>query len=408
MPLFPAPTPTGQFLYLPTGWDAAWKAAKATIGSQRVNVVGIGDSVIAGQNSTDIMINSAWAVLRSKLLAANNNALGGDHYSLLYSAKYGLGTATPPVVINGTQGTDYAPYYCGFTYGSFAGATTLTPAVTCTPPYSVVGFDILYIDFAAGSWTYNVDGGSNTTVTTTGPGTAAGAIVKKVSITGLTAGAHTLNINTNASGANTCCILGINVYAASSGLCFANMGWFGMGLVTGQNTNNALSDTGKFPPDRLALYQGYQGTTAAPTSLTGLGFPAQPDLAIIEFGINDANQSVARGTFRDALDRLVWTLRYGKNDACSIMIVAAYTADGTIASSISVANQDYTAGQITAYRDLCAAMYEVAQVQGCAYVDVHGSFGRKPVTNGWVTSVSDIHPTVTGYAKMANLVSSIL
>ncbi len=160
MPLYPAATPSGQFLYLPTGWDAAWKAAKATVGSSRVNVVGIGDSVIAGQNSTDIMVNSAWAVLRAKLLAANNNALSGDHYSLLYSAKYGLGTATPPVVINGTQGTDYAPYYCGLNYGSFGGQTTLTPAVTCTPPYSVVGFDILYIDYSAGSFTYNVDGGS--------------------------------------------------------------------------------------------------------------------------------------------------------------------------------------------------------------------------------------------------------
>ena len=404
MPLFPAPIPAGQFLSLPAGWDAAWRAAKANVGSSRVNVVGIGDSILAGQNATDIMIDSWWARLRSSLLAANSNLFGGDHYDLLYSALYGMPTATYPLTVSSSA----TGYYCGFNYAAFSNGTNVNGFVACTPPYAVNGFDILYIDFSSGSWTYNVDGGANTTVTTIGPGNAAGATVKKVSITGLTFGTHTLNINGNTSAGNTCNILGVTAYAASSGLCFANMGWAGMGLVTGQQANNAISDTGKFPPDRLALYQGYQGTTASPTSLFGLGFPAQPDLAIIAFGVNDANQGVARANFRDALERLVWSLRYGKNDACSIIIAAMYTTDGTLTTSTSVANQDYTNNVATDYRDLCAAMVEVAQTQGCAYVDVHGMFGRQPVTNGWIHSTSDIHPTTSGYQKIATLLQSIL
>ena len=403
-PTYPSATPAQPFLSLPAGWDTAWKAAKANAGSQRVNVVGIGDSILAGQNATDILIDSAWARLRASLLAANGNALGGDHYGLLYSALYGMPTATYPLTVNASA----TGFYCGFNYAAFSSGANVSGFVTCTPPYAVTGFDILYLDYATGSWTYTVDGGSNTTVNTTGPGNAAGATVKKVSITGLALGTHTLTINGNTSGGNTCNILGVTAYAASSGLCFANMGWAGMGLVTGQSANNALSDTGKFPPDRLALYQGYQGTTAAPTSLSGLGFPAQPDLAIIALGVNDANQGVSRANFRDALERLVWSLRYGKNDACSVAIVAMYTTDGTLATATSVANQDYTNNVAPAYRDVCAAMVEVAQTQGCAYVDVHGLFGRQPFTNGWIHAANDIHPTPAGYQKIANLLASIL
>jgi len=405
MPLFPSAPVSGSYLSLPAGWDTAWKAAKGKIGSQCVTVVGIGDSILAGQNSTDILVDSGWARLRASLLAANGNALGGDHYSLLYSALDGMSTANPPLVVSNNS----ANYYCGFNWGRFAANALIAPYVTCTPPYSVTGFDILYLDFAAGNFTYSVDGGAATTITTTGPGTAAGAIVKKVSITGFPLGSHTLSINANTSGANTCNILGVTGYtSSSSGLCFANMGWSGMGLVTGQSANNALSDTGKFPPDRLALYQGYQGTTASPTALSGLGFPSQPDLAILALGVNDANQGVSRASFRDALERLVWSLRYGRNDACSVAIVAMYTTDGTLTTATSVANQDYTNNVATAYRDLCAAMVEVAQTQGCAFVDVHGAFGRTPITNGWVHAVNDIHPTPLGYQKIATLLQSIL
>jgi lysophospholipase L1-like esterase len=408
MPVSYPPVPSGQFLSLPVGWDTAWKAAKTLIGSQRVNVVAIGDSITAGQNSTDIMLDSWFAKFRAAMLAQYNNALGGDHYGLLYAASQGLSTATPPLVTSGVNSTDWTAFYCGFNRGLFAGQTTLTPYIACTPPYNVVGFDILYIDYAAGTWTWNIDGAANTTVTTTGPGTSAGAIVKKTSIAGLASAAHTLNINTSSVGVNTCNILGVTGYASTTGLCFANMGWTGMGLFTGQNTNNSLADTGKFPPDRLALYQGYQGTTVAPSQLSGLGFPSQPDLAIISFGVNDANQSVTRANFRDALDRLVYSLRYGKADACSIIICAQYTADGNAASATVVTNEDYTSAGVTSYRDIKAAMIEVAAAQNCAFVDVHGAFGRKPVANGWIHNATDIHPSVAGYLKIANLLGSII
>lgn len=392
-----------KYCILPSNWDDAWKAAKANARNQYASVVGIGDSITAGQGATDIMVDAWWPKLRSSILAANGNLQGGDHYSALYTSAFGVFTATPPVTIDHQSGT---------TNFNAAWMTTIyngsgTPFMHCTPPYNVVGFDILYMDYSAGTWTYNIDGGANTTVTTTGPGTAAGSTVKKISITGLSAGTHTLNINGSGT-ANVCNIAGITAYAASSGICFANMGWPGMGLYTGTTTHNALADTGQFPPDRLALYQGYTGTTAAPTALKGLGFPAQPDLALIAFGINDATQGSSKANFRDTLDRLVYSLRYGKNDACSVVIVPMYMNDGNLAAATVVANSDYTASATTAYRDLRDAMQEVAINEGCAFVDVHNLFGRAPFTNGWSTSVSDVHPTPAGHAKIANLLASIL
>lgn len=399
-----------QYMYLPYGWDNAWQAAKSNVATQQVRVVGIGDSIMQGWGSTDFMVDSWWAKLRAALLAANGNALGGDHYGLLYSAAFdtatgGPTTATPPLVFGGTYNTDYAPNQAGYNFVAYNN-NALTPYLTCTPPYSVTGFDIVYDDYSPGTWTYSIDSGGTTTVTCTGNSTSAGSIVKKVSITGLSSGTHTLKINCTSSAA-TCNIFGVTAYVnTSTGLAFGNMGWPGMGLYAGSTT--ALADTSQFPVDRLAMYQGFTGTVASPTALSGFGFPAQPDLAIIAFGVNDAYQSVSRANFRDALDRLVWSIRYGKADAASIVLVAMWGPDGTAASSTVVTNTDYTSTMATPYRDIRAAMLEVAQNEQCAFVDVHGAFGRKAVTNGWITSTSNIHPTPAGHTKIANLLGSIL
>jgi hypothetical protein len=398
---------SGPYYYLPTDWDAAWKAAKSAVGSQRISVVGIGDSDTAGEGASDIVTTAWWPRLRSALLSANGNRLGGDHFGVLYTPAVNLPKSSTPLTMGGTINTDWTAYYNSFNNVIFNN-NAQTPLWTCAPAYNVVGFDILYQDFQAGSWTYNVDGGSNTTVTVTNNGTYATAQVKKISITGLTSGLHTLHINSSST-TNSCTILGITAYASTSGICFANNGWQGLGLVNGDVYNNALLDTSLTPVDRLAMYQGYTGIPSAPTALSGLGFPAQPDLAIVALGINDAIASVSRADFRNGLERLIWSLRYGKNDACSIIIVAMYCPDGTLTnSSTTVANMDYTNAAYVAYRDIKAAMLECAQANNCAFVDVHSAFGRQPIANGWVTSASNLHPTDAGHLKIATLLGALV
>lgn len=407
MPLFVVDMAAqSPYYYLPGNWASAWIAAKAVSVSQKVNVVGIGDSITAGTGSSNILTTSWWALLRSAILTANGNKLGGDHYSTIYGpASIGLNPSGSPLTINGVLATDFDWNYLAYN-SAISNLVAKTPLVSLTPSYNVVGFDIVHLDLTPGSWTYNVDGGSNTTVNTTGDSTAANSQVKKVSITGLTAGSHTLNIN-SFSASYRCNIIGITAYAANAGICFANMGEPGQGLANGYGGNNNLTGTSSDPPDRLALYQGYTGTTASPSALSGFGFPAQPDLAIISFGVNDSYNGTTRTQMRDSLDRLVWSLRYGKNDACSIIICAMWAPDGTGATSTTITDNDYGGGAYP-YRDLRAAMIEVAQAEGCAYVDVHGMMGRFGVTNGWITSTSNLHPTNAGHTKIANLLSAIM
>ena len=396
----------GPYLYLPSGWDTAWKTAKAAIGSQRAYITGIGDSIMSGQGSSNILTTSWWALMRSAILAANGNQLGGDLFGMNYTPM-GYNPPGSPLTLYGVQNTDYYWAYAAFSWALFSNSTVKIPLISCTTSYPVTGFDIIYIDYVPGVWTYNIDGGSNTTVTCTGNGAFANSIVKKVSITGLTSGVHTLNINSPDTNA-ACVILGITPYASSSGFCFANMALASFGLVQGSAANASLSDTALMPPDKLSLYQGYTGKTSAPTALTGFGFPAQPDLAIIAIGVNDAGTSITRIQYRDALDRLVRCLRFGKSDACSIIIAAMYQADGTLATSTAVTNQEFTQWGLTPYHDFRAAMLEVAQCRNCAFVDVYSAFGNKPVSNGWITSATDIHPTNAGHAKIASLMGSIV
>ena len=84
-----------------------------------------------------------------------------------------------------------------------------------------------------------------------------------------------------------------------------------------------------------------------------------------------------------------------------------WAADGTVADENHVTNSDNADGNSDAYHDIKAAMLECAQMNTCAYVDIHGAFGRTPVTNGWIVS-GDIHPSDSGHTKIADLLGAIL
>ena len=406
--------PPDPYIFAPNGWDAAWKAAVANRWDQRVCITGIGDSVMSGFECSDFMATSWWAVLRAALLNKYGQ-LAGDHYSPLYSAANGTGgqsTATYPVVVAGVANTDYAIESDFFTCPVYFVSNAQNPLVSVTPPYSVVGFDVFYVDGYNGSFSWAVDGGGATTVTTSGPGTAAGSKLGVVRITGLTAGTHTLKLR-NTSGAWTGGIVGVTCWAASTGLAFANMGWPGFGLCKSGSgdANLCLCTTAGQPPDKRALYQGYLGTTAAPTALTGLGFPTQPDLAIVALGLNDAYNASppTRTVFRDNLQYLLQSLRFGKGGACSVMLVANWGPDGLPASATQVQNTDFVgADRVPVYHDFRAAMAELAQTCCCAYVDVYSALGANPVTNGWIRGADDTHPTDAGHAKMAALIGGLL
>lgn len=399
--------------YLPYGWNVSWARAISNVMNNQVNVLGIGDSITQGWGSSDVLQTSWWALLRQSLI---NRYIyhSGDFYSLMLSSQAvstfgGPGTATYPYVMTGTINTNFGIFTGIYNYGVF-NDTAQPNVLTFTSLYACTAMDIIYINgFQAGSWTYAVDGGTPVTVNTSGSGNPASGALTRISITGLTNNIHKIAISSLDANFGSMAIGGVIAYKSKvNGIEFANMGWPGMGLVLGSQANNNLSDNGSMPIDRLAIYQGFTGTTATPTTLTGFGFPAQPDLAIIALGVNDASAGVTVAQYTTSLTNLIYSIRFGKHDATSIIIMGMWGPDGKAASSTTVTNTDYTGTATPSYALLRQAMLQVAQIFGCAYIDIYSSFGRYPVTNGLITSVTDLHPTNLGHSIIANLVNNIL
>lgn len=397
-----------KYFYLPDGWNDTWVAAKANNANTPAWLTGIGDSVMIGQNASNYLTKSFFSLLRTNLLT--KYSLYGDFYSMDNTSNWGnVNASSPsfPIVVNAVSpSTTYAVFGRTISFGS----NLAFPAVTFTTPYACTQVDIYYVDYASGTWGYNVDGGSTTIVTNTGPGTAAGAIVKKVSLTGLSNTTHTIQVGGAGASqnANVPLFAGFACYSnPAAGVGFANMGVNGMGIFTGAQTNNNLSDQNKWPVDRVALYQGYQGTTASPTAQSGFGFPTQPALAIIQFNINDIVNGTTETNFKEGYRRLIHALRYGYKN-CSILFHIPWLADGDVASSTIVTSTDYTAGQYPTYRDMIRWIYELAFAYKCAILNTHAKWGVIPVTDGNVHSATDIHPTDQGYADVANDLNTIL
>lgn len=395
---------SNKYMYLPIGWDDCWKIAKANSNNVAAVISGIGDSVMIGENASDYQSTSFFSLMRANLL--KSYLLNGDYFSLENCSNNGPATPTYPITFQHSPSFSYAAL--GRT-GSY-GATPAFPSVTFTTPYACTQIDIVYLDYAAGTWGYNIDGGSTQIVTPTGPGTSAGAIVKKISLTGLSNAVHTIQVGGAGASqnANALIIMGFASYAnPGSGIGFANMGVEGQGIVASPQSNNFLTDSAKFPPDKIGLFQGYQGTTANPTSLTGFGFPTAPSLAILNNMINDTTNSATETNFKTGYVRLIQSLRRGTKN-CSILFVIPWLADANTPGSSLVAANEFTGTQYQTYRDTIKWIYDLAKVFNCGVINIHAKWGEIPIADGNVHSVTDIHPTDQGYADMGAQLNSIL
>ena len=153
-----------------------------------VNLMHLGDSITWGYGS--LSLAGRWtSVVRDYLRAKypNTTPVAGGFGFISYSQTFNALTYSD-TPLSGTGGTvlgsnNIGPDKTGWTTGS---AASRTLAFTGT------GVDILYWQWSAGgSFTYSVDGGATTTVSTTGTDNTA---ARNQAIRSLTAGAHTVTI----------------------------------------------------------------------------------------------------------------------------------------------------------------------------------------------------------------------
>lgn len=390
-----------SWAYLPTNWDTAWVAAKAASASTPAWALFLGDSITFGQNASNSMTTTWAELLRTSLLT--KYSLYGDFYPMwAYCASYNTAFAGTAPFAN--LSSSLAAVEAGYGRAIIINGGVYTTFTT--PGSNVVAMDLVYLDYAtasgAGAMTYSVDGGTAVTVATTNSSSPTTAQVKKVSITGLTAGTHTLKI-TSGTTSNNCIILGVSCYASTtSGLGFvrnAYPGMRGVDLATAAGGNTGAGSVFSSPPDKISLWQGQSPGGSSPTTPTGFGFPTQPSLAIINLAVNDTSLGSGYMAYQSALVRMVRALRRGQNN-CSIAFLCNNFPD-------DINSDNPVAGRGQLYPTYKNIMRQVADMYNCAFVDIDSKWGEYGLTDGFQTS-GNLHPTDAGYADIATVLEGIL
>lgn len=387
-PLFPPAA--HPFVYIPDGALDVWRTARDASATAPAWIDFVGDSYTHGINSTDITTKSWVALVRAQLLG-RGFPLMGDFYHITQSDQYNIYyTGTPPFTINTTGSTSPFSYYWGRVwYYPATGALSNTPIVF-TSPYACTDMDIYWWDTNAssGTWTYNVDGGSTQTVTNTGANK-----IQKTSISGLANTTHVINF-LGQSGNYNLFIMGVATYSSRThGIGFCRLATSGTAFWN-LTTNDGV------PADRMQIYSGNNNGTP------NFGFPMQPHLATIAYGINDTTlYSIRFGPqgFKDGLRRMIESYRRGR-DNCSILLIINPDMDPDSSDEASGALFGNTGN---GYTLTCDAYYQAARDYNCALVNLNARWGEDPVGQGFLPSGGQ-HPTDVGYADMAAAISQVI
>lgn len=374
-----------NWLYLPAGWDAAWRSAKAASGSTPAWMTGIGDSFTQGLNSSNYLTKSWWALVRAWLLT--QYSLYGDFYATTVSQAFASAYVSPPWTFATTPSFG-ADGFAGVAYwGTNPAQSNLAQF---TAPYACTQIDLLYHETWGlnGTFTYALDGEANNTVNVTGnlP------YPQRIRRSGLASAIHTL-IAGNPSQHNQMNLLGAACYANPGfGIGFANLGYSGTLM-------QAWTQSAAAPADRMTYLKGVvNGSTP-----TGFGFPSQPALAIIALGINDcANLNLGPNGFEYGLARMVAALRTGYAN-CAIIIMANCNPEQMYSDS---ASNPFT--NSNSYPLYVARMEKVARALHCAFVNMHAKWGEYGVTNGLQSGGQAPHPTDAGHADIAATLEMIV
>lgn len=389
LPEWAAGAGASNWLYLPPGWDNAWRSAKAAAGSAVARVLLWGDSIAQGAFCSDLMSKSWTALVGAALQSMYGKA--GDYWPTSFSAKYmtDLSTVvsgTPPWTVSGTNFDRWYPRILG-NVPAWNSAAVTNPA-SFTSPYACTQLDLLWYDnggVGAGSFTYNVDGGATQTVNT-----GATNYQRLTGTAGLASAVHTLNI-LGQSGADVLMPAGVTTWAnpvAGVAVAHAGFGGFQAANLSGLSTGNV---------DLCTLLSG---ATAAATP-NGITFPQAPHLAIVELGINDMQNVIGPGNYRQMLRRFVQAFRRGVPH-CSILLLAPCSPD--TASSDATGSLFTNSSSWPLYR---TAMLDTAHAYGCAYLDVHAKWGETPVGSGYLAA-GNAHPIDAGHADIATTLLNVL
>jgi lysophospholipase L1-like esterase len=202
-------------VYVPSGWGEFWRPKReaAKQGSGKANVAVFGGSSAVGFYASNLRTKSWPGVLATSLQATCGDG-GTGFYSALFSSQGisgsdaaaisqwttsgGLVTQTGTWSIGGYQ---MGPGW-GYLYASANGAT-----LTFTVRGTTVGIYTLSADGAHSAWSYSIDGATAVAVTDTA---STGLVVRKTTVTGLSAGTHTVKLTHTGSAGQYLSVFGVS------------------------------------------------------------------------------------------------------------------------------------------------------------------------------------------------------
>jgi hypothetical protein len=218
-------------------------------GSDRT-VLFVGDSHMYGATS---LLNTASPAFMFAVMRGLFNAYGVNSQA---------GFVVPPPLFSPVQDNRFALGVAGWAPTGVAGiglggngngamtSTTLSSTFTYTPGVTtnLDTFDVYYaIGSGAGTFTFNVDGGANNTVNTSGGSRSIG----KSTITAAASSAHVLNFNVTAAGFG-CTICGIDQRLSTTPT--LRLGNAGVNAAHSTSWTNATAFPGNGPLDVISAY----------------------------------------------------------------------------------------------------------------------------------------------------------
>lgn len=279
-----------------------WRAALANRHYAKTNVICMGASETEGWNGPPDF-TQCWAAMLAKQLQADR--LGG--LGFIHPVPYFTTPSWWPCVTTGAHGPlyDYGPNHQCHWLGpdSGAGVGQMVWTVTGT------SVDVIWISTpsSSGSFSWSVDGGTASTVSTSG--SATNVYGKRTRINFAAAGTHTVTLTYVAGSGPPVYFEGIRVYNGdeTTGITVDRVG------ANGWSTSQWIASAYGSSP------QGWAQSVAA----------LQPHLIILTQGVNDLVQGRTTAQFQADLATLITNIR----DACtdpdpSILLIAYWTPTG--------------------------------------------------------------------------------
>lgn len=331
------------------GWYADWLSGYSTAASAggQAHVLFLGDSVTQGfYGGTPYYSESFAGKVASALATRTGESVGTgwvpvhDEFDLTDARLAHTGTWP-------TYGAAAGFYGSGLRYG--AAADVLTFTATCS------AFRIMYLTLAAGgAWTATVDAGTPANYTSNG---ADGVVVADIDAGG--SGSHTLTLT-------------------ATGLMFI----VAVEAVANPTTGVKVSRVAKTSTEASDLLSDSSGIDSR-SCLAAIG---SADLAVISFGLNEANNGTSTSTFDTNLRAAVADCQAL---GASVVLLVPPPPNPTF-----IAN----------WTDYRTVILDVVAALGCGVVDLTDAWGSYSVAADAYYH-DDVHPNSAGHADIARLLA---